>query len=64
MPVDTCTGRHPEPHFTAFIHVIIICSIAGHKFEDPHFGYMRPRPPKEISEDVRNRIADKIREFL
>jgi diadenosine tetraphosphate (Ap4A) HIT family hydrolase len=37
---------------------------AGHKFEDPHFGYMRPRPPKEISEDVRNRIADKIREFL
>ena len=37
---------------------------AGHKFEDPHFGYMRPRPPKEISEDVRNMIADKIREFL
>ncbi|BDZ71344.1 HIT family protein [Methanobacterium petrolearium] len=37
---------------------------AGHTFEDPHFGYMRPRPPKEISEDVRNQIADKIRKFL
>lgn len=37
---------------------------AGHTFEDPHFGYMRPRPPKNISEAVRNKIAEKIREFL
>lgn len=37
---------------------------SGHTFEDPHFGYMRPRPPKKISEEVRNKIADKIREFL
>jgi ATP adenylyltransferase len=37
---------------------------SGHTFEDPHFGYMRPRPPKKISEEVRNKIADKITEFL
>lgn len=38
--------------------------LAGHTFEDPHFGYMRPRPPKKISEKVRKQIADKIRENL
>ncbi len=37
---------------------------AGHTFEDPHFGYMRPRPPINISEKVRKEIADKIRELL
>jgi ATP adenylyltransferase len=37
---------------------------AGHTFEDPHFGYMRPRPPKKISQEVRDKIANKIREFL
>ncbi|NYB52353.1 MAG: HIT family protein [Methanobacteriaceae archaeon] len=37
---------------------------AGHIFEDPHFGYMRPRPPKKISKDVREEIANEIRKFL
>ncbi|MEG3224801.1 MAG: HIT domain-containing protein [Methanobacteriales archaeon Met13] len=37
---------------------------AGHTFEDPHFGYMRPRPPKQISDEVREKIMDKIRSNL
>lgn len=37
---------------------------AGHTFEDPHFGYMRPRPPKKISEDVRVEIMSKIRKHM
>ncbi|MDD1763877.1 MAG: HIT family protein [Methanobacteriaceae archaeon] len=36
----------------------------GHTFEDPHFGYMRPRPPKNISEDVREKIKEKIKEYM
>ncbi len=37
---------------------------AGHIFEDPHFGYMRPRPPKNISPDVREKIISKIKEYM
>lgn len=37
---------------------------AGHTFEDPHFGHMRPRPPKKISEDVREKIMSKIKAHM
>ncbi len=37
---------------------------AGHIFEDPHFGYMRPRPLKKISPDVREKIISKIKEHM
>ncbi|HMK54274.1 MAG TPA: HIT family protein [Methanobacteriaceae archaeon] len=37
---------------------------AGHIFEDPHFGYMRPRPPKKISQEVREEIMHKIQTNL
>jgi ATP adenylyltransferase len=37
---------------------------AGHTFEDPHFGFMRRRPPKDISQEVRGKIAGKIKEHL
>ncbi|CDG65150.1 MAG: histidine triad family protein [Methanobacterium sp.] len=37
---------------------------AGHTFDDPHFGHMHPRPLKDISPEVRDKIAKKIREFL
>lgn len=56
----------PEPH----LHWHFIpryrdpVNFAGCTFEDPHFGYMRPRPSKNISSDVRDKIADKIREFI
>jgi diadenosine tetraphosphate (Ap4A) HIT family hydrolase len=56
----------PEPHLhwhfiPRYNHPV---NFAGHTFEDPHFGYMRPRPPKNISYNVRQRIAEKIREYL
>lgn len=37
---------------------------AGNTFEDPHFGYMRPRPPKNISNEVKEKIKYKIREGI
>ena len=39
-------------------------NFAGHIFEDPHFGFMRPRPPKDISQEVREKIARNIKKFL
>ena len=56
----------PEPHLhwhfiPRYNHPVIF---AGHTFEDPHFGYMRPRPPKNISSEVRREIAEKIRSYL
>jgi diadenosine tetraphosphate (Ap4A) HIT family hydrolase len=37
---------------------------AGILFHDPHFGYMRPRPPKKISNVVRNMIGKELMRYL
>lgn len=56
----------PEPH----IHWHFIpryrepVNFAGTSFEDPHFGHMRPRPPKNLPENVKEQIKNKISEFF
>ncbi len=34
--------------------------LEGVIFQDPFFGYMRPRPPKNISSDIRTKIRERI----
>ncbi|MDI9438230.1 MAG: HIT family protein [Euryarchaeota archaeon] len=58
--------NNPDPH----LHWHFIpryqdsVEFAGQLFEDPHFGYMRPRPLKKISHDVREKILNKIKEYM
>jgi diadenosine tetraphosphate (Ap4A) HIT family hydrolase len=56
----------PEPH----LHWHFIpryrdpVKFAGNWFEDPHFGFMRPRPPKKINQDVRNKIGEEMKKYF
>ncbi len=52
----------PEPHLhwhfiPRYDHDV---EFQGEVFTDPFFGYMRPRPPQEISNDLREKIAEDI----
>lgn len=56
----------PEPHMhwhfiPRYDHGV---EIGGELFEDPFFGYMRPRPPKHISDEIRNKIKTTILKAL
>ncbi|MGJ7029463.1 MULTISPECIES: hypothetical protein [Methanothermobacter] len=32
----------------------------GETFDDPFFGYMRPRPPRNVSDETREEIKSRI----
>jgi diadenosine tetraphosphate (Ap4A) HIT family hydrolase len=56
----------PEPHLhwhfiPRYDHEV---EIHGEIFDDPFFGYMRPRPPQEISKEVRENIRNSILDNL
>lgn len=56
----------PDPHMhwhfiPRYDHEV---DFEGEIFEDPFFGYMRPRPPKKISKTIRVKIIEKIRDNL
>lgn len=56
----------PDPHL--HWHFIPryrnIVKFDGLIFEDPHFGYMKPRPPKDIDRSTRMKIIKKIKESI
>ncbi|MBM4240355.1 MAG: HIT family protein [Euryarchaeota archaeon] len=49
---------HFIPRYTHKVH------FEGIVFEDPYFGYMRPRPVKNVSTKLRKKIIAKIKENL
>ena len=54
----------PDPHvhwhfIPRYNHEV---EFEGLIFEDPYFGYMGPRPPKKVSDEVKRKIIGKIKE--
>jgi len=54
----------PDPHvhwhfIPRYNHIV---EFQGLIFEDPHFGYMRPRPLRKVPDKVKKKIIDKIKE--
>ncbi len=54
----------PDPHvhwhfIPRYNHEV---EFEGLIFKDPYFGYMRPRSPKKVSDEVKRKIIEKIKE--